>query len=65
MRGKHARHFEVRSLSKENCYKPANPLDLIMGRPVKLANIEYDKKFDYALVKRLAKIMEFLPDIED
>jgi len=36
-----------------------------MGRPVKLANIEYDKKFDYALVKRLAKIMEFLPDIED
>ena len=36
-----------------------------MGRLFPLVNIEHDQKFDYALVKRLAKIIEFLPNIED
>ncbi len=36
-----------------------------MGKPEKLANIENDQKVDYALMKRLAKIIEFLPNIED
>ncbi len=64
-RGKHTRHFEVRSPSKENCYKLDSPLNFIMGKPEKLANIENDQKVDYALMKRLAKIIEFLPNIED
>ncbi len=36
-----------------------------MGRPVQLVNIEHDQKFEYALVKRLARIIEFLPNLED
>ena len=36
-----------------------------MGKPVQLADIEHDQKVDYALVKRLAKIIEFLQNIED
>ena len=36
-----------------------------MGRLFPLVNIENDQKFDYALVKRLSKIIDFLPDIED
>jgi len=36
-----------------------------MGKPKQLANIENDQKVDYALMKRLAKIMEFLPNMED
>jgi hypothetical protein len=65
MRGKHFRYFEVRSSNKDNCYKPASALDSIMRKPVQLANIEHDQKVDYALVKRLAKIIEFLQNIED
>ncbi len=36
-----------------------------MGKPKQLADIENDQKVDYALMKRLAKILDFLPDIED
>jgi hypothetical protein len=36
-----------------------------MGKPEQLAKIENDQKVDYALMKRLAKIMELLPNIED
>jgi hypothetical protein len=36
-----------------------------MGRTLQLKNIERDQKFDYAIVKQLAKILEFLPNIED
>jgi len=35
-----------------------------MGRLFPLVNIEYDQKFDAALVKRLARILEFLPNLE-
>jgi hypothetical protein len=41
------------------------PMDSIMGRQSPLANVERDQKFDDALVKRLAKILEDLPNIED
>jgi hypothetical protein len=37
----------------------------IMGRLFPLVNIEQDQKFDAALVKRLAKILEFLPNLEE
>jgi hypothetical protein len=40
-------------------------MDVIMGRLLQLADIEYEQQFDYALVKKLAKILEFLPNIED
>jgi hypothetical protein len=40
-------------------------MNIIMGRPLQLVNIEHDQKFDSALVKRLAKIIEFLPNLED
>jgi hypothetical protein len=40
-------------------------MDYIMGRPIPLANIEVDQKFDYALVEQLAKIIEVLPNLED
>ena len=36
-----------------------------MGRRVSLADIEKDQKFDSALVKRLAKVLEVLPNAED
>ena len=65
MRGKHFRYFEVRSLNKDNCYKLGSALNSIMVKPVQLADIEHDQKVDYALVKRLAKIIEFLQNIED
>ena len=40
-------------------------MEIIMGRHLRLVNIENDQKFDSALVKRLAKIIEFLPNLED
>ena len=36
-----------------------------MGRPIPLANIEHDQKFDDSLVQRLAKVIEVLPNLED
>jgi hypothetical protein len=36
-----------------------------MGRPIPLANIEQDQKFDDALVERLAKVLKVLPNLED
>jgi hypothetical protein len=65
MLGKNRRHFEVRSVNKENCYKLGSLLNVSMGRLSQLTDIEYDQQFDYILVKRLAKILEFLPNIED
>jgi hypothetical protein len=41
------------------------PLESIMGRQSPLANVEQDQKFDESLVKRLAKILEDLPNLED
>ena len=40
-------------------------MNIIMGRHLQLVNIEHDQHFDSALVKRLAKIIEFLPNLED
>jgi hypothetical protein len=40
-------------------------MESIMGRLFPLVNIEHDQKFDAALVERLAKILEFLPNLED
>jgi len=40
-------------------------MNFIMGRIFPLMNIEHNQKFSHALVKRLAKIIEFLPNIED
>jgi hypothetical protein len=40
-------------------------MDSIMGRQFPLVNLEHDQKFDDALVKRLAKIIEVLPNLED
>jgi hypothetical protein len=36
-----------------------------MGRLLELANMEYEQQFDYALLKKLDRILEFLPNIED
>ena len=36
-----------------------------MGILLPLMNLEQDQKFDDALVKLLAKILEFLPNLED
>ena len=36
-----------------------------MGRPSPLVNIDHDQKLDDALVKRLAKILEDLQNLED
>jgi hypothetical protein len=41
------------------------PIGSIMGRQSPLVNIEHDQKFDDALVKRLAKILEELQNLED
>ena len=35
-----------------------------MGHSTEPANIEEDQKFDRALVERLAKVVEVLPDLE-
>jgi hypothetical protein len=40
-------------------------MESIMGRLFSLLNIEQDQKFDAALVERVAKILEFLPNLED
>jgi hypothetical protein len=40
-------------------------MDSIMGRLIPLVNLEHDQKFDAALVERLAKVIEVLPDLED
>ncbi len=40
-------------------------MDSIMGRLFPLVNIEHEHKFDATLVERLAKILEFLPNLED
>lgn len=36
-----------------------------MGRPILLANLEHDQKFDADLVKKLAEAIEILPNLED
>ncbi len=41
------------------------PMESIMGRLFPLVNIEQDQKFDAALVERVAKILTFLPNLED
>jgi hypothetical protein len=40
-------------------------MDFSMGRPIPLANLERDQKFDAALVERLAKVIEVLQNLED
>jgi hypothetical protein len=60
----HPQYFEVRSVSNKNGYNRDSPMESIMGRLFPLVNIEYDQKFDAALVERLAKILEFLPNLE-
>ncbi|MFB3888470.1 MAG: hypothetical protein ACE14S_03200 [Candidatus Bathyarchaeia archaeon] len=37
----------------------------IMGRPIPRASIEEDQKADRALLERLAKILERLPNLEE
>lgn len=58
-------HFEVRSTSNKNSYNHNSPMESIMERRFSLADIEQNQKFDAALVKRLAKIIDFLPNLED
>jgi hypothetical protein len=36
-----------------------------MGSLISLANMEIDQKFDDALVERLAKVIQVLPNLED
>jgi hypothetical protein len=58
-------HFEVRSLSNKNGYNRGSLMKSIMGRQSPLASVEQNQKFDKALVKRLATILEDLPNLED
>lgn len=64
-RGKTPCYFEVRSLNDKNCYNRGSRMDSSMGRPIQLANMEQDQKFDDALVERLAKVLKVLPNLED
>ena len=63
--GKAPCYFEVRSLSNKNGYNRNGLMDSIMGRQSPPVNIDNDKKFDDALVKRLAKILDALPNLEE
>ena len=58
-------YFEVRTLNNKNGYNLNILMNYSMGRPIPLANLEHDKKFDAALVERLAKVIEVLPNLED
>jgi hypothetical protein len=40
-------------------------MDSSMGSPIPLANIEQNQKFDDALVERLAKVIDVLPNLEN
>jgi hypothetical protein len=40
-------------------------MNLIMGRQSPIVDIEHNQKFDDTLVKRLAKILEELSNLED
>jgi hypothetical protein len=40
-------------------------MDSSMVSPIPLVNIEQNRKFDDALVKQLAKVIEILPNLED
>jgi hypothetical protein len=40
-------------------------MDSIMGRQSPPVNIERDQKFDDTIVKRLAKILDVLPNLEE
>ena len=63
--GTPARYFEVRTLNNKNGYNLSTLMNYSMGRPIPLANLEHDQKFDAALVERLAKVSEVLPNLED
>ena len=58
-------YFEARSGHNKNGYNRGTPLDSIMGRQSPLVDIERDQKFDDDVVKRLAKILEDLQNLED
>ena len=58
-------YFEVRSLNNKNGYNLNSVMNCGMGRSIPLANLEHDQKFDAALVERLAKVIEVLPNLED
>ena len=58
-------YFEARSSNNKNGYNVVTPLDSIMGRHSPLVDIERNQKFDDAVVKRLAKILEDLQNLED
>ena len=61
----HPLYFEVRSITNNNGYNPSGPMNLIMGRQSPIVDIEHNQKFDDTLLKRLAKILEELSNLED
>ncbi len=57
--------FEVRSPKRKNGYNPNITTLSGMRSAITQMNLEDDEKFDTELLKRLAKIVEVLQNIED
>ena len=57
--------FEVRSVAFKNRYNFGNSQSLNMRDVNQPINIEDDQRFDSDLLKRLARIVEILQNIED
>jgi len=58
-------YFEVRSLSRENRYNTGEAIHSSMRSANPLVNLEDDQKFDSDVLKRLAKVVEMLQNLED
>ena len=63
--GENSCYFELRSPNHKNCYNIGNLTDSSMGKHRSPVNLEKEQKFDGELLKRLAKVIRVLPDLED
>ena len=63
--GEKSRHFELRSLNHKNCYNSDSLMDSSMGKHRTPVDLEKEQKFDGELLKRLAKVIRVLPNLED
>ena|SRR3990170_6395298 len=57
--------FELRRMSYENCYNTGSLMDSSMGKHRTPVDLEKEQKFDGELLKRLAKVIRVLPNLED
>ncbi len=59
------RYFELRSLNHKNRYNIIFLMSSSMGKRKQPADVDKDQDFDRALLKRLAEVVKFLPNLED